>query len=44
MQRLVLRRECWISGSKQEVLEHLQQLEQYYGDISVKRLLQLLQQ
>lgn len=44
MEQLVLRRACWLSGSKQEVLERLQRWQQIYGNISVAYLLELLQQ
>ena len=44
MQQFILRHECWFIGTKRAVLEHLQRLEQDYGNISIKRLLQLLQQ
>lgn len=44
MQQFVLRHECWFVGKKGEILEHLQQLEQEYENISIEKLLQLLQE
>ncbi len=43
MRQLILSHSCWLAGNKGEVIEHLQRLEQTYGDISIKQLLKLLQ-